>query len=164
MTQKAILSAKYITKRLDGQYKLVYQGRGGMVAHECILDVRQFKDIGIQVDDIAKRLMDYGFHAPTMSWSIVGPLMSEPTEGELLAEVDQFFDAMISIRKEIAEIEAGEADRGNNDLRNAPHTAEAVISDSWDRPYSRKKVAFPSEAVRPGKVLACSGPGRQRLG
>jgi len=150
-THKAILSANYIAKRLDGPYKLVYQGRNGMVAHECILDMRQFKEVGIQVDDIAKRLMDYGFHAPTMSFPVAGTLMVEPTESEALSEVDRFCDAMISIRAEIAEIEVGEADRENNVLRNAPHTAEAVISDNWDRPYSREKAVYPSDAVRRDK-------------
>jgi glycine dehydrogenase len=150
-THKAILSANYIAKRLDGPYKLVYQGRNGMVAHECILDMRQFKDVGIQVDDIAKRLMDYGFHAPTMSFPVAGTLMVEPTESEALVEIDRFCDAMISIRAEIAEIESGRADKENNVLRNAPHTAQAVVSDSWDRPYSREQAAYPCEAVRRDK-------------
>ncbi len=150
-TRKAILSANYVAKRLDGPYKLVYRGRNGMVAHECILDMRQFRDVGIEVDDIAKRLMDYGFHAPTMSWPVAGTLMVEPTESESLAELDRFCDAMISIREEIAEIESGAADPQNNVLRNAPHTAAAVISDAWDRPYSREKAAFPCDAVRQDK-------------
>jgi glycine dehydrogenase len=150
-TQAAILAANYVARRLDGHYELVYQGRNARVAHECILDMRPFRSSGISVEDIAKRLMDYGFHAPTMSWPVAGTLMVEPTESESMAELDRFCDAMISIRREIAEVESGEADRENNVLVNAPHTALAVISDNWDRPYPREKAAFPTEAVRRDK-------------
>ncbi|MBD3869299.1 MAG: aminomethyl-transferring glycine dehydrogenase [Acidobacteria bacterium] len=150
-TQVAILAANYVAKRLEGHYELVYQGRNGRVAHECILDMRPFRSAGISVEDIAKRLMDYGFHAPTMSWPVAGTLMVEPTESESMAELDRFCDAMISIRREVAEVESGTAARENNVLVNAPHTALAVISDSWDRPYPREKAAFPTEAVRRDK-------------
>ncbi len=150
-TQVAILAANYVARRLQGHYELVYQGRNGRVAHECILDMRPFRSAGISVEDIAKRLMDYGFHAPTMSWPVAGTLMVEPTESESLTELDRFCEAMISIRKEVDEVESGAVDRHNNVLVNAPHTATAVISDSWDRPYSRERAAFPTAAVRHDK-------------
>jgi glycine dehydrogenase len=151
-TQAAILSANYIAKRLEPYYPVLYRGRGGLCAHECILDVRPFEDTaGIKAEDVAKRLMDYGFHAPTMSWPVAGTLMVEPTESESLKEVDRFCDAMIAIHGEIKAIEAGELDRENNPLKNAPHPAEDVISDKWDRPYGRERAAYPVSALRQAK-------------
>ncbi len=145
-TKQAILNANYIAKRLEGHFDVLYTGTHGFVAHECILDCRMFKDTaGIEVDDIAKRLMDYGFHGPTMSWPVSGTLMVEPTESESKAEIDRFCDAMIAIRNEIRAIEAGEADREDNVLRNAPHTAFNVTSGDWAHPYSRHQAAYPSE-------------------
>jgi len=144
-TQVAILNANYIASRLEPYYPVLYKGRAGRVAHECILDLRSLKrTAGLEVDDIAKRLMDYGFHAPTVSWPVPGTIMIEPTESESKLELDRFCDAMIAIRAEIAAVESGEAHRDNNLLKNAPHTAEAVISDTWERPYSREQAAFPA--------------------
>jgi glycine dehydrogenase len=144
-TQIAILNANYIACRLGKHFPVLYAGRNGRVAHELILDCRGFKKTAaIEVDDIAKRLMDFGFHAPTMSFPVPGTLMIEPTESEALTELDRFCDAMIAIRAEIAAIESGVMDRVNNPLKNAPHTAEAVTSSEWDRPYSRQQGAFPA--------------------
>jgi len=145
-TKVAILNANYIAKRLEGYFPVLYKGRGGMVAHECILDLRQFKCV--TVEDVAKRLMDYGFHAPTISWPVPGTMMVEPTESEPKDELDCFCDALISIHAEIKAIEAGRADALNNVLKNAPHTAEAVISDKWDRPYPREQAAYPAPWTR----------------
>ena len=151
-TEIAILSANYIAHRLAPHYPLVYRGRGGFVAHECIVDVRPMKaTAGVDVEDVAKRLMDYGFHAPTMSWPEPGTLMIEPTESESKEELDRFCDAMIAIRAEIRDIEEGRADRAVNLLKMAPHTAEAVTADGWDRPYSRERAAFPTAATRAHK-------------
>ncbi len=151
-SQVAILNANYIAKRLEGSYSILYRGDSGLVAHECIVDVRPFKkSAGIDVADIAKRLIDYGFHAPTMSWPVAGTLMIEPTESESKEELDRFCDAMIAIREEIREIERGDADRDDNLLRHAPHTAAEVCSDAWDRPYSRERAAFPSDWCRAHK-------------
>jgi glycine dehydrogenase len=151
-TEVAILNANYIAHRLAPHFALVYKGRGGFVAHECIVDLRPFKaSAGIETEDVAKRLMDYGFHAPTMSWPVVGTLMIEPTESEPKEELDRFCDAMIAIREEIREIEEGRADRSINLLKMAPHTAAVVTADGWDRPYSRERAAFPSAATRAHK-------------
>ncbi|NVB83613.1 MAG: aminomethyl-transferring glycine dehydrogenase [Kofleriaceae bacterium] len=148
-TEVAILGANYIAKRLGSHYPVLYTGRNGTVAHELILDCRGFKKTaGIEAEDIAKRLMDYGFHAPTMSFPVPGTLMVEPTESESKAEIDRFCDAMISIRGEIAAIEAGQMDRTNNPLKNAPHTAAAVSGTEWDRPYTREQAAFPAPWLR----------------
>jgi glycine dehydrogenase len=134
-SQVAILNANYMAKRLSEHYPIVYTGERGYVAHEFILDLRDFKEsAGISVDDVAKRLMDYGFHAPTMSWPVIGTLMVEPTESESKVEVDRLCDALIAIRGEIREIEQGRADRENNVLRRAPHTARAIATGDWDRP------------------------------
>ena len=150
-TRVAILNANYIAKRLEGAYEVLYRGQNGRVAHECILDTRPFAEsAGITVDDIAKRLMDCGFHAPTMSWPVAGTLMIEPTESETKAELDRFCDAMLAIRREIAEIEAGRMDRGNNPLKNAPHTMEDLVRD-WNRPYTREQGCFPPGAFRVDK-------------
>jgi glycine dehydrogenase len=144
-TQVAILNANYIAHRLEPHYPVLYKGTHGRVAHELIVDCRQFKKTsGIEAEDIAKRLMDYGFHAPTMSFPVPGTLMIEPTESESKAELDRFCEAMIAIRAEIAAIEGGKMDRANNPLKNAPHTAAAVMATEWDRPYSREQAAFPA--------------------
>ena len=151
-TEVAILSANYIAKRLSPHYPVVYRGKQGFVAHECILNCSEFRaSSGIQVDDIAKRLMDYGFHAPTMSWPVPGTLMVEPTESESLAELDRFCDAMIQIRDEIKQIEMGQADRENNPLRNAPHSIEHLTSDEWKHPYTRQEASFPLAWVKDHK-------------
>ncbi len=140
-TQAAILNANYIARRLDQFFPVLYQGPSGLVAHECILDLRQFKSV--TVEDVAKRLMDYGFHAPTISWPVPGTMMVEPTESESKAELDRFCDAMTAIHGEILAIESGEADAKNNLLKNAPHPAEVVTADQWERPYSRQQAAYP---------------------
>jgi glycine dehydrogenase len=153
-TKVAILNANYIAKRLDGAFKVLFDGHNGHVAHECILDTRPFADsAGISVDDIAKRLIDNGFHAPTMSWPVAGTLMVEPTESETKAELDRFCDAMLSIRDEIAKVESGEWPRDNNPLVNAPHTVEDLFGD-WDRPYSRKVACHPPGSFRVDKYWA----------
>jgi glycine dehydrogenase len=145
----AILSANYIAKRLEGHFQVLYTGENGLVAHECILDCRPFKaSAGVSVDDIAKRLQDYGFHGPTMSWPVSGTLMVEPTESESLAEVDRFCDAMIAIRDEIRDLEEGRADPADNPLGNAPHTVGEVGGDTWTHPYTRAKAAWPAEGLR----------------
>jgi len=148
-SQVAILSANYIATRLSPYFPVLYTGSSGRVAHECIIDVRQFKDFGVSVDDIAKRLMDYGFHAPTMSWPVQGTLMIEPTESESLTEIDRFCDAMIAIRGEIDAIKAGTADSEDNVLSNAPHCLSTICADQWTHPYTRSQAAFP-EAGIPG--------------
>ncbi len=145
-TQVAILNANYIAERLKPYYKILFTGKGGFIAHECIIDVRPFKaSAQVTVDDFAKRLMDYGFHAPTMSWPVVGTLMIEPTESESKAELDRFCDAMISIYQEVQKIESGEYDKAQNPLKNAPHTMGEVTADEWTYSYSRKTAAFPME-------------------
>jgi glycine dehydrogenase len=150
-TRVAILNANYIAKRLEGAFDVLYKGPSGRVAHECILDVRPFADTaGVSVEDIAKRLIDCGFHAPTMSWPVAGTLMVEPTESETKAELDRFCDAMLAIRREIADIEEGRIDAENNPLKNAPHTVEDLVGD-WDRPYSRDQGCFPPGAFRVDK-------------
>ena len=150
-TRVAILNANYIATRLQGAFEVLYRGKSGRVAHECIIDTRPFADsAGVSVDDIAKRLIDSGFHAPTMSWPVAGTLMVEPTESETKAELDRFCDAMLAIRAEIAEIEDGRMDAENNPLRNAPHTVEDLVGD-WDRPYSREAGCFPPGAFRVDK-------------
>ena len=153
-TKVAILSANYIAKRLEGAYDVLYTNRGGRVAHECILDTRPLKDSAdVSVDDVAKRLIDCGFHAPTMSWPVAGTLMVEPTESETKAELDRFCTAMLAIRDEATAIETGAIDRENNPLRNAPHTVEDLVGD-WDRPYSREQGCYPPGAFRVDKYWA----------
>ncbi|WP_188900086.1 aminomethyl-transferring glycine dehydrogenase [Caldovatus sediminis] len=148
-TQVAILSANYVAKRLAGHYPVLYKGARGMVAHECILDCRGFQQGGgVLVEDIAKRLQDYGFHAPTMSWPVAGTLMVEPTESEPKAELDRFIEAMIAIRAEIRAIEQGRMDKADNPLKNAPHTAEEIATAEWTHPYTREQAAFPLPFVR----------------
>jgi glycine dehydrogenase len=151
-TKIAILNANYIAKRLDASYPVFYRGKNGFVAHECIVDLRHLKKIsGVEVEDIAKRLMDYGFHAPTMSFPIPGTMMIEPTESESKAELDRFCEAMIAIRAEIKAIEDGAAPREGNLLKNAPHTAAALLTTEWPFPYRREEAAFPLPAVRDNK-------------
>ena len=151
-TKRAILNANYIKARLEGHYETLYTGTNGRCAHEMIIDCRPFKSAaGVEVEDIAKRLMDYGFHAPTVSFPVAGTMMIEPTESESKAELDRFCEAMIAIRNEIREIESGQADRANNVLKHAPHTANVALSDDWNRPYSREKAVFPLPQVRARK-------------
>jgi glycine dehydrogenase len=154
-TQVAILNANYIAKRLEKFFPVLYKGQRGMVAHECILDLREHKSV--TVEDVAKRLMDYGFHAPTISWPVPGTMMIEPTESESKEELDRFCDALIAIHGEIKAIETGRADRLNNVLKNAPHTAQAVVSDKWDRPYPREQAAYPAPWTRQNKFWPAVG-------
>ncbi|KQI67549.1 glycine dehydrogenase [Loktanella sp. 3ANDIMAR09] len=149
-TRVAILNANYMAERLSGAFDVLYRGKSGRVAHECILDTRPFAEHGITVDDIAKRLVDCGFHAPTMSWPVTGTLMIEPTESETKAELDRFCDAMLAIRAEIDMVASGEMDAVNNPLKNAPHTVEDLVGD-WDRPYTREQGCFPPGAFRVDK-------------
>ena len=139
----AILKANYIKARLEGEYDILYTGSQGRCAHEMIVDLRGFKQVGVEAEDIAKRLMDYGFHAPTMSFPVAGTIMIEPTESESQAELDRFCDALLSIRAEIREIEEGKAEQHNNVLNNAPHTQSIITADEWNLPYSRQKAAYP---------------------
>ena len=150
-TKMAILNANYIKERLSGHYPILYTGTKGRAAHEMIVDCRAFKEVGVEVEDIAKRLMDYGYHAPTVSFPVAGTLMIEPTESETKAELDKFCDALISIRAEIREIEEGKADKVENVLKNAPHTATMVLIGEWTMPYSREKAVFPIAYVKENK-------------
>ena len=150
-TKMAIVNANYIKDRLKEHYKILYTGTQGRCAHEMIVDCRDFKRANIEVEDIAKRLMDYGFHAPTVSFPVAGTLMIEPTESEPKEELDRFIDALLEIRNEIKEVETGKASKDNNVLKNAPHTASLVMSDSWDRPYSRQKAAYPLPFIKEAK-------------
>jgi glycine dehydrogenase len=154
-TKMAILNANYIKAKLEPYFKVLYSGTKNRIAHELIFDMREFKiSAHIEVEDIAKRLMDYGYHAPTVSFPVAGTLMVEPTESEPKSEIDRFCEALVSIRKEIAEIETGTADQKNNVLKNAPHTAQMVIADKWDYPYHREKAAYPIEWTRTNKFWA----------
>ena len=150
-TKLAILNANYIKERLAGHYEVLYTGSNGRCAHEMILDCRPFKEVGVEAEDLAKRLMDYGFHAPTLSFPVAGTLMIEPTESESKAELDRFCEAMIGIRNEIKEVENGIADRADNVLKHAPHTANVIVNSDWNRSYSREKAAFPLPYVKAGK-------------
>ncbi len=150
-TMLAILNANYIKERLSRHYRILFTGSNGRCAHEMIVDCRDFKKAGIEVEDIAKRLMDYGFHAPTVSFPVAGTLMIEPTESEPKEELDRFCDALIEIRKEIREVEEGIADKENNVLKHAPHTAAVITADRWDRPYSRQKAAYPLPHIKEAK-------------
>ena len=144
-TKIAILNANYMAKKLESYYPVLYQGKNGLVAHECILDLRSLKKSAqIEIDDVAKRLMDYGFHAPTVSWPVAGTIMVEPTESESKQELDRFCDALIAIREEVAAIESGKMDIHDNLLKNAPHTAESLIIGEWNHPYSREQAAYPA--------------------
>ena len=153
-TQVAVLAANYVAARLSEHYPVLYRGPAGLVAHECILDLRELtKASGITAEDVAKRLIDYGFHAPTMSWPVAGTLMVEPTESEDLAELDRFIDAMIAIREEIAAVERGDVAAEASALRNAPHTAASVTAEQWDAPYSRQQAAFPMPSMARDKYF-----------
>ena len=157
-TKWAILNANYIAHRLAPFFPVLYKGRSGLVAHECILDFRPFKDTtGVSVEDVAKRLMDYGYHAPTMSWPVAGTLMIEPTESEDRRELDRFCDAFISIHGEIRAIETGESDRTDNPLHNAPHTAASLLAANWSHPYTRESAAYPDAASRHHKYWPPTG-------
>jgi glycine dehydrogenase len=150
-TKVAILNANYMAQRLAAHYAILYTGTNGRVAHEFIVDLRPFKPAGVEAEDVAKRLMDYGFHAPTMSFPVAGTLMIEPTESEPLAELDRFCDAMIAIREEISAVEEGRIDRQDNPLKRAPHTAAAVTATEWTRPYPREQAAYPAPWLREHK-------------
>jgi glycine dehydrogenase len=150
-TQVAILNANYIATRLAPHFPIAYSGKGGRVAHECIVDLRALKQAsGISVEDVAKRLIDYGFHAPTMAWPVPETLMIEPTESEAKTELDRFCDAMIAIRGEIRAVEQGEADATDNVLHHAPHTPDLLFGD-WRHPYSKEQAFFPQESLREDK-------------
>ena len=151
-TRTAILNANYMARRLQDSFPVLYRGSSGLVAHECILDLRPFKEsAGVEVEDVAKRLMDFGFHAPTMSWPVAGTLMIEPTESESRAELDRFCDAMLTIHAEIVAIQNGQLDAQDNPLKHAPHSADILLSDSWNRAYSREQAAYPADWVRESK-------------
>ena len=154
-TQVAILNANYIARRLEPYFPVLYKGSHGLVAHECILDLRQFKSV--TVEDVAKRLMDFGFHAPTVSWPVAGTLMVEPTESESQAELDRFCDALIAIHSEMKAVESGHFDAKNNPLKQAPHTADQVAADRWDRPYSREQAAYPAPWLKEFKFWPSVG-------
>ena len=154
-TQYAILNANYVARRLQSYFPVLYRGHGNLVAHECILDLRQFK--GVTVEDVAKRLMDYGFHAPTISWPVPGTMMVEPTESESKEELDRFCEALISIHAEIAAIQSGPADKQNNLLKNAPHTADMLVAEPWGHPYSREQACFPAPWLRDHKFWPAVG-------
>jgi glycine dehydrogenase len=157
-TKNAILNANYIAKRLGGEYPILFKGRSGLVAHECIVDPRGLKTKSdVSVDDIAKRLMDYGFHAPTVSFPVVATLMIEPTESESKAELDRFCDAMLAIREEARKVERGEWPKDDNPLKNAPHTAESVVADAWTHAYSRETAAYPAAWLRERKFWPSVG-------
>jgi glycine dehydrogenase len=156
-TKVAILNANYVAKRLEKFFPVLYRGNAGLIAHECIVDLRGWKKHGVEVEDAAKRLMDYGYHAPTMSFPVPGTFMIEPTESEAKSELDRFCDALISIHGEMQAVANGEADKTNNPLKHAPHTAKVVCSDEWDRPYSRDLAAFPSPSTRVSKFWPAVG-------
>ena len=148
-TQVAVLSANYVARRLAPYFPVVYAGRDGLVAHECIVDLRRLPG-GITVEDVAKRLIDYGFHAPTMSFPVAGTFMIEPTESESLAELDAFCDALIAVRAEVDKVASGEWDAADNPLKNAPHTAEMLIAAEWSHPYRRDEGGYPGSHGRVG--------------
>ena len=156
-TKLAILNANYLAKRLEAFFPVLYRGATGLVAHECIIDLRAWKKHGVEVEDAAKRLMDYGYHAPTMSWPVAGTFMIEPTESEAKVELDRFCDALISIHGEMQAIASGESDKVNNSLKQAPHTAKVIGSDDWNRPYSRELAAFPAPWTRASKFWPAVG-------
>ena len=156
-TRYAILNANYLKSRLEEHYPVLYQGKNGRVAHEFILDLRPLKSTGVEVEDVAKRLMDYGFHAPTVSFPVPGTLMIEPTESESKVELDRFAEALIAIRNEIQEVADGTADPTDNVLKNAPHTALAALSDDWNHPYTRYKAVYPLYYLRLRKFWPAVG-------
>jgi glycine dehydrogenase len=148
-----------MAKRLEGHYKVLYRGKNGQCAHEFILDIRPFKEgpNSVSEEDVAKRLIDYGFHAPTMSWPVPGTLMVEPTESEDKGELDRFVDALISIRKEIDDVISGRVDPKNNVLKNAPHTAAMIASAEWNKPYTREQAAYPAPWLKDSKYWPTVG-------
>ena len=151
-SQVAILNANYLAEKLRKFFPIVFTGKNGLIAHECIIDIRQLKETsGITEEDIAKRLIDYGFHAPTMSWPVPGTLMIEPTESEPKDEIDRFCQAMISIRKEIKKIESGDWDKEDNPLKIAPHTSEDLINEKWEHLYSKETAFYPLPTLRQKK-------------
>ena len=151
-TQVAILNANYIAHRLKDHFQILYKGSNGNVAHECIIDIRKIKsEIGITEEDIAKRLIDYGFHAPTMSWPDAGTMMIEPTESESLTEINRFCETLIKIKKEIDKIKSGEFDKVDNPIKNAPHTDLELSSDEWKHKYTREEAAYPSKYLKTNK-------------
>ena len=157
-SQMAILNANYIAKRLGPHYPVLYSGQNGLIAHECILDLRPLqKTSGVTAEDVAKRLIDYGFHAPTLSFPVAGTLMVEPTESETLDELDRFIGAMIAIREEIRRVEKGEWPQDDNPLKHAPHTAESLLKAGWPHPYGREDAAYPVAALRRQKYWAPVG-------
>jgi len=153
-TKSALLAANYVAARLNEFYPVLYTGEGGLVAHECILDLRELTArTGVTAEDVAKRLIDFGFHAPTLAFPVAGTLMVEPTESEDLAEIDRFIEAMITIHAEIEQVAAGDFTLGASPVRNAPHTAAAVVSSGWDRAYPREQAAFPVASLRQDKYF-----------
>jgi glycine dehydrogenase len=156
-TKSAILNANYVARRLEGYFPVLYRGASGLVAHECIIDLRGWKKHGVEAEDAAKRLMDYGYHAPTLSFPVPGTFMVEPTESEAKAELDRFCDAMVAIHGEMQAVANGESDRVNNPLKNAPHTAKAACADEWDHPYSRELAVFPAPWTRASKFWPAVG-------
>jgi len=156
-TKYAILNANYIKTKLEKYYPVLYTGTNNRCAHEMILDCRAFKNFGVEVTDIAKRLMDYGFHAPTVSFPVAGTVMVEPTESEPKHELDRFCSAMIAIRHEIEDVEKGTADKADNPLKNAPHTAAVITANEWEHPYTRQKAAFPLPYVAAHKFWPSVG-------
>jgi glycine dehydrogenase len=157
-TEVAILNANYMAKRLESHYEVLFRGKNGRCAHEFIIDLRPFEQsAGVKAEDVAKRLIDYGFHAPTMSFPVAGTLMIEPTESEPKAELDRFCDAMIHIRQEIREIEEGRADRADNVLKGAPHTIAVLSSDNWNHRYAREKAGFPVKWLHDHKFWPAVG-------
>jgi len=147
----AILNANYLAKRLDGDYDVLFRGVNGQCAHEFIVDLRQYKKVGVSEEDVAKRLQDFGFHSPTMSWPVPGTLMIEPTESEDRRELDKFADAMLTIRKEIKDIETGAIAYADSPLKHAPHTLRDITGPTWDRKYSRETAAYPLPSIRENK-------------
>jgi glycine dehydrogenase len=157
-SQVSILNANYIAKKLSSDFKVLYTGKNGNVAHECIIDIRPIKaKSGISEEDLAKRLIDYGYHSPTMSWPVAGTIMIEPTESENLEEMDRFCNALISIKKEIDKVEQGEFDKIDNPLKNAPHTYLELAANEWAHKYTREQAAFPNEFLRHNKYWAPVG-------
>ena len=157
-SQVAILNANYIAKKLSPHFKILYTGKNGNVAHECIIDIRPIKSqSGISEEDIAKRLIDFGYHAPTMSWPVAGTIMIEPTESESLEEIDRFCNALITIKKEIDKVEKNEFDKIDNPLKNAPHTFLELTASEWSHKYSREQAAFPNEYLKENKYWAPVG-------
>ena len=156
-TKAAILKANYVAKRLGAFFPVLFRGAAGLVAHECIVDLRGWKKHGLEAEDAAKRLMDYGYHAPTLSFPVPGTFMIEPTESEEKSELDRFCDALIAIHGEMQAVANGEADKASNPLKLAPHTAKVVCADTWDRAYSRELAAFPTPFVRAHKFWPAVG-------